>query len=304
MKNSIKKIGNWSLLGGMLLASAVMFSGLTTALAAGNMASDTVKATGSAKLVPIVNPKCPVMNTVLMDKEVEENMTRMYKNQRVGFCCNVCLKKWDAMNGIDRGVVFKQAMGENLVDIVNPKCPTMGSAMETTAPERMTRMYKAQRIGFCCEGCLKKWDAMSAAEREPFVRKAMGENLVDIANPKCPVMDMAMEKKAEEKMTRMYRGQRIGFCCEVCLKKWDAMSAAEREPFVRKSMGENLVEIANPTCPTMGSAMETTAPKKMTRMYKGRRIGFCCEMCLKKWDAMSNAEKEPLVREAMQPRKK
>ena len=69
-------------------------------------------------------------------------------------------------------------------------------------------------------------------------------------------------------------------------------------------MGENLVEIANPTCPTMGSAMETTAPEKMTRMYKGRRIGFCCKMCLKKWDAMSNVEKEPLVREAMQPRKK
>ena len=240
MKNSIRKIGSWRLLGGMLLVSAVMFPGLT-ASAAGDTAPGVAQATESAKLVPIVNPRCPVMSTVLMDKQVEESMTRMYKDQRVGFCCNVCLGKWDAMNDTDREVIFRQAMGENLVEIVNPKCP---------------------------------------------------------------VMDTAMEKQIAEKMTRMYKGQRIGLCCEVCLKKWDAMSDAERELLVSKAMGENLVEIANRTCPTMGTAMETTAPENMTRMYKGRRIGFCCETCLKKWDAMSDAEKEPVVSKAMQARKK
>jgi len=125
--------------------------------------------------------------------------------------------------------------------------------------------------------------------------------LVTIVNPKCPVMGTAMEKAIPEKMTRMYKGQRIGFCCEVCLGKWDRMTDAEREPIVKQAMGENLVEITNPKCPVMGTDMEATAMEKMTRMYKGQRIGFCCEVCLGKWDRMTDAERNPIVRKAMQP---
>jgi hypothetical protein len=130
---------------------------------------------------------------------------------------------------------------------------------------------------------------------------AMGENLVEIANPKCPVMGTDMEKMVPEKMTRMYKATRIGFCCEVCMGKWDKMTDAEREPLVKAAMGENLVEIANPKCPVMGTEMEATAPEKMTRMYKGMRLGFCCEVCLGKWDKMSDAERAPIAKESMQP---
>jgi len=194
----------------------------------------------------------------------------------------------------------KAAIGENQVEIVNPKCPVMGTAMEKMVPEKMTRMFKGQRYGFCCEVCLGKWDKMTDAEREPIAKQAMGENLVEIVNPKCPVMGTAMEKTAPEKMTRMYKAQRYGFCCPVCLGKWDKMTDAEREPFAKAAMGENLVEIANPICPVMGTDMEKTAPEKMTRMYKGTRLGFCCEVCLGKWDKMTDAERAPIAKEAMQ----
>lgn len=104
----MKKIRSWGLLGVLLLASAVMLSGLT-ASAAEMTPADTTKAAEGAKLVPIVNPTCPVMGTV-MEKTAPENMTRMFKGQRVGFCCEVCLKKWDAMNDAERDVAFKEAM--------------------------------------------------------------------------------------------------------------------------------------------------------------------------------------------------
>jgi len=47
--------------------------------------------------------------------------------------------------------------------------------------------------------------------------------------------------------------------------------------------------------------MEATAAEKMTRMYKGMRRGFCCEVCMGKWDKMSDAERAPIARESMQP---
>jgi len=156
----MRSMGSLGLMGAVALISALAFPGFPVAAAEGE------------KLVPIVNMKCPVMGTA-MEKEVDESMTRMHKGQRVGFCCDKCLKDWDAMNDADREVAFKAAMGENLVEIANSKCPVMGTAMESTAPEKMTRMYQGARIGFCCEQCLKEWDAMTDAEREPIAKAAL-----------------------------------------------------------------------------------------------------------------------------------
>ncbi len=167
----MNRIGNWSLPGVLLLASGMMLFGFAP-LAAANTSEETGKAAISENLVEIVNPKCPVMGTA-MEKMVPEKMTRMYKAQRFGFCCNVCLGKWDKMTDAEREPIAKAAMGENLVEIANPRCPVMGTEMEKTAPEKMTRMYKGMRLGFCCEVCLGKWDKMTDAEREPLAEEAM-----------------------------------------------------------------------------------------------------------------------------------
>jgi hypothetical protein len=67
------------------------------------------------------------------------------------------------------------AKGEKEVTIVNAYCPLMGTAMGKTAPENMTRMYKEKRIGFCCDKCLKEWDAMNDADREKKFQEAMAK---------------------------------------------------------------------------------------------------------------------------------
>jgi len=162
---------NYRLAGMLLLSLAVMVPGLTLS-ATENKPQQAVDESASEKQVEITNPKCPVMNTI-MEKTAPENMTRIYKGHRIGFCCKVCLGKWDKMSDADREPLYKAAMGENPVEIANPKCPVMGTDMEATAPEKMTRMYKGHRLGFCCEVCLGKWDKMSDAEREPIADKAL-----------------------------------------------------------------------------------------------------------------------------------
>ncbi len=104
----MKKIGKWGLVGVMFLALAFAMSSMT-ASAAGKEEKGSAKTLKIEKLVPIVNPTCPIMGTA-MDKTAPENMTRMYNGQRIGFCCGECLTKWDAMSDKEKDVALKNAM--------------------------------------------------------------------------------------------------------------------------------------------------------------------------------------------------
>jgi hypothetical protein len=57
--------------------------------------------------------------------------------------------------------------------VVNARCPIMGTALKTDkVPEDLTRMYKGQKVGFCCGGCPSAWDKMSDAEKDKALEKA------------------------------------------------------------------------------------------------------------------------------------
>ena len=54
------------------------------------------------------------------------------------------------------------------------------------------------------------------------------------------------------------------------------------------------VTFANESCPMMGG--EPTP--ELTRQWEGKTIGFCCEGCPEKWDALSEEEKAAKLAEA------
>ena len=48
----------------------------------------------------------------------------------------------------------------------------------------------------------------------------------------------------------------------------------------------------NTTCPIMGGKVDPDdTPKKLTRTFQGKTVGFCCAMCPGKWDKLSDEEK-------------
>ena len=55
-------------------------------------------------------------------------------------------------------------------------------------------------------------------------------------------------------------------------------------PTSQPSMG-----MLNSTCPISG---EPVSGEAKTADYNGHKIGFCCNMCVGKWEAMSDAEKK------------
>jgi len=53
--------------------------------------------------------------------------------------------------------------------VVNSKCPVMPAHAAGT---KTTADYNGKKVGFCCPGCVPKWDAMSDADKAAALAKA------------------------------------------------------------------------------------------------------------------------------------
>jgi hypothetical protein len=52
-------------------------------------------------------------------------------------------------------------------------------------------------------------------------------------------------------------------------------------------------QVANAACPIMGTKLDPAGvPDELTRLYKGRAVGFCCGGCPAAWDKLTDAEKD------------
>jgi len=56
-----------------------------------------------------------------------------------------------------------------------------------------------------------------------------------IVNVRCPMMGMKLQPdKMSAKLTRTYKGRKVGFCCPECLGAWDRLSEGQKD---RKLLG-------------------------------------------------------------------
>ena len=131
---------------------------------------------------PAVNNVCPIMVGNKVDpNNVPANLTRMFKGRKVGFCCGGCPVAWDKLTDEQRekklediGVSKPRAAAHGGADAtmniaaVNKTCPIMaGSKIDPdNVPAGLTRMFKGQKVGFCCGGCPSAWDKLTVEQRE------------------------------------------------------------------------------------------------------------------------------------------
>lgn len=93
-----------------------------------------------------------------------------------GVC--VCL----GLSGCDSGKKTAGASGEDetmckqvkpgVVTSVNHYCVIMP---EDPVNPKVVREFKGQTVGFCCKGCLGKWDAMSDAQKSEALSIAIAK---------------------------------------------------------------------------------------------------------------------------------
>lgn len=61
----------------------------------------------------------------------------------------------------------------------------------------------------------------------------------------------------------------------------------------RGTMKDAKPKLANVRCPIMGSLIDPAkASSKLTRMYKGQKVAFCCAGCPATWDKLTDADKQ------------
>lgn len=83
----------------------------------------------------------------------------------------------------------------------------------------------------------------------------------------------------------------------------DALKAlAEAKELVsasHKAIAEHVPPMVNQRCPVMGHPVDAdSVSPENTRLYQGKRVGFCCAVCPAKWDEMSDEQKHRALKEA------
>lgn len=90
----------------------------------------------------------------------------------------------------------------------------------------------------------------------------------------CPVTGKPIDKG----VSTMYQGQKVYFCCPKCVATFEK----DAETYLAK-LGEQgqIVESQQKFCPVSGDAID----RRVSVDYKGRRVFFCCRMCIADFQA-------------------
>lgn len=215
------------------------------------------------------------------------------------------------------------AAAKRAAGTANGLCPVMQRPV-TKQGGRAT--YMGEQIGFCCPGCIAKFQAdpvryMNAMRREPakYAYVSKGPTLAQMthaanaarsANGRCPVMGNLV---APNGGSVTYKGQQIAFCCPGCIEKFKAdpekyLRAMRADPLaygydrpgpthaqLRKA--REAARSVNGRCPVMGNLV---TPQGGSVTYRGEKIGFCCPGCISKFKAdpegwMKKLRSEPAV---------
>jgi len=82
----------------------------------------------------------------------------------------------------------------------------------------------------------------------------------------------------------------------------DSENDALAGPKVADTSNQPRVKVVNTYCPVAGTHVVgegKTTVASLTRDYKGKKIGFCCDSCPPAWDGMSDDEKKAAFDAAM-----
>ena len=165
-----------------------------------------------------------------------------------------------------------------IVDLENTACPISGEKVDG---ETFTD-WNGVRVHFCCPGCDKKFKKSPAKYADKLgieLIKDGKKTLVDVRNPKCPVMG----GKTKDSVHADFGSVRIHYCCPGCDKKARAEPA---EAFESLGFGylPEVIDLRNPKCPVMGGKTGT-GEKDVSIDHEGIRVHFCCPGCIKKFSA-------------------
>ena len=208
-----------------------------------------------------------------------------------------------------------------VVAAVNEVCPIMGGEVTDDGGRAE---YEGQTVGFCCPGCIKKWDALSADEKKTKLASSMKagamldgaggqfamaksgsccsgtKTVATSANASCCAPKTSQCCSSEKTVAISATAK----CCSgaktvaatsefICpMKCTTAVKDGGKCRVCSMELAEKPVAATtvafNAHCPIMGSPVKAAGG---SAEWNGKTVGFCCPGCVKKWDALSGDEK-------------
>ncbi len=184
---------------------------------------------------------------------------------------------------------------ETSAEPINALCPIGKEAVEADGGRVE---YKGNTIGFCCPGCIKRFNAWDEAKKDDFVSMSMMKSAPDGHAKKghtktksdgtfvpylfttCPISGGELGSMGEP-VVKVYDGREVKFCCKMCVPKFEKDLDAS---FAK--IDQKIIETQMPLYPTTDCVVSNdplTGADGMDEpvdfVYNGRLIRLCCKMC-------------------------
>ena len=111
-----------------------------------------------------VNTVCPISGKPV----AADAPTAMFDHKVVGFCCPNCPAAFAKLSDEAKGTKLDAAAEKG--EAVNVMCPIMGENKVTEKGGFV--IFEHQKVGFCCEGCDKKWAKLTDEEKKAKLKEA------------------------------------------------------------------------------------------------------------------------------------
>ncbi len=180
---------------------------------------------------------------------------------------------------------------------INKTCPI---GQEPVEDDGGRTVYKGNTIGFCCPGCIGKFNNWDEAKKDEFVAMAMAGNEASEHAKKmkkkgkvskvpnsgpyllstCPISGEKLGGMGEP-IVKVYDGREVKFCCQMCVPRFEKDLDAS---FAK--LDQQIIESQMPFYPTTQCVVsdqpltgEDGMDEPVDFLYNGRLIRLCCKMC-------------------------
>ena len=186
----------------------------------------------------------------------------------------------------------------NIDKPINALCPI---SKEPIAPSAATVEYHGHKIGFCCPGCIKTFQAWDEERRDAFVRVALAGSAPSQPKDNNDIPSAASQPAAAPSVSfpypldvcivsgqklgsmgdpiiKTYDGREVRFCSQACVPQFEEKPDEFRKQIDAKIIEAQLMHYPIDTCIVLGSRLGSMG-EPVNLVHNNRLVRFCCAGC-------------------------
>jgi len=162
---------------------------------------------------------CPVSGEKLGG--MGDPVVKTYDGREVRFCCNNCVKKFEADKAGYWKKIDEQIVKSQLPFYPLTTCPITGEALGGMG-EPVNYVYNNRLVRFCCNNCVKKFVKDPKATLAMLDEAVIKQQMEHYPLTTCVVTDEVIgSDEAEEPVDIISNNHLVRLCCKGCIKKFE-----------------------------------------------------------------------------------